>query len=1800
MTGETVLPDRGRAAVAGVSSFGISGSNAHTVLVQAPDPEPAEVAVPAHERLVLAISARSQDALRALAVEFGERLGACSTREETAALCSAAARRRAHHAQRLAVTGDDASELAEALLDAASRLSAREDPDVAVPRVAFVFPGQGAQWVGMGRELLGSSAAFRSTLEACDAAIATEAGWSLLAVLTGDDAERLEELEVVQPALWAMQVSLAAHLRSWGIVPDVVIGHSMGEVAGAHVCGALDLAGAAAVICRRSRLASRCSGDGAMAVVELTAAEAAEAIHGREDLISVAAHNSPRSTVLSGEAATLATLLDELEQRGVACRLVRVDFASHSAQMDPIREELLAGLDDLKPTAARIPMRSTVLGRELSGDEVGAGYWADNIRQPVLFSEAVQAVAEAGTTIFVEVSPHPIITSAVNATLAGASLDGHGIGSLVRDQPERSALLDTLAELYSAGVEVDWPAVFPGVARHVDMPTYPWQHERFWFRPSPVVAGNGRPAPAHPLLGTRVDVPGAHRWEGALDRHENAYLDEHRVQGKIILPGTAYLELVHAAARVALGDVPITVSDVRYETALFLGPSERPRIAVQLDGSDGGALRFDVSSRRPGEDWQPHASGTVRAGVAASAEVDADAIRRRCPERIDGATFYAAHERRGNHWGAPFQALRELWRRDGEALAALSAPAEIGEGLAAHNFHPALLDACGQSLAATLPVEHGSVPGDDVFVLGGIDEIRFHAAAPAELISHAVLRPGGRGDSLTGDVRVADIQGRPVAELLGLRLQYLDPTRGGRRAPSSASAVERTPASDAWLRELVWERCPVMPRPDAGARRWLLVAATDADAEPLRRRLPGHVAVACPGSRLLRRGERRFAFDPADARQHDGLLAAAAAELPGSTPLSIVEMGGTAIGEHGAAERRCLTLAHLVRSAVLGGATVLDGGARLSVLTRAAHPVVAGDSSVAPDEAAAWGLCRVIAREHPDLECALVDMPGDAAGADLDVCVAHLISRDGEDQVAVREGSRFAARLVPFDARERTVPPARADAAAPASPPRPAGGVAVHAASFGSLDDVTLRPAVRRVAGPGEVEVEVAAAALNFRDVMLVLGIYPGQETGAPPLGWECAGTITAVGSGVGTLAVGDEVVAVAQGALASHVVTPASLVALRPSHLTPHEAATIPIAYITALYGLCELARLKPGERVLVHAATGGVGLAAVRIAQGLGAEVLATAGTPQKRALLELMGIRHVADSRSAAFADALRAATGGRGVDVVLNTLSGEAAAANWALLAPYGRYIELAKRDILGSERLALTPFARNLSYCAVDIADMVVTRPERAGALLHEVVHRVRRGELGPLPYSLHRADAAADAFHDLAGAQHIGKVVVSFEPAAAASSAHAVTLSRPAAAPASVQAAAPASVSGTPRADGELPRHRRARRSRARRDELARRARRAAHPPRRTHRARGRRRRARRRRSALGGSGRAARMARARRRSRLPRARRVRRGGDVVGTGRSPRGRAAGCAWRRTRRGRHPVPARDGSRARRPRRGPAAEAGGRPLPGSRLRRRAAGLLRALLVGLGGAQLADARRVRRGQRGDGRRRPSAAGAGAHGHERQLGLLGLGRHGGALRGGAGSSARSPRHGQLQPGRGNRRARAAARPRCRPGHRAAGRLGDVGAGLPRGGSGADPAPGVCRRRAARGAAARRRPAARGGEHGDDAGATGRATLPCAGDVACGHSHPAARRGAAGSTGSAPGSPGRPGRGAAGSSGAAAASPGRPGAGAGPRRRDVRRRARRCGPAQARRPPAAPSAAQPARLGLADGGRGTQLHHA
>jgi acyl transferase domain-containing protein/surfactin synthase thioesterase subunit len=478
-------------ALAGVSSFGFGGTNAHAILQMAPQiseeqESEKDLLSPAY---LLPLSTRSPEALKSLAQAYQEfltppSLGATLS---LADICYTASVRRSHHDHRLALVFRNHQELTQSLAaflqdGASSGMSCGRKQKNRHHKLAFVFSGQGPQWWAMGRELLSCEPVFRATIEQCDALLYPLANWSLMAELTADESKsRLEETEIAQPAIFALQVALANLWRSWGVEPSAVVGHSLGEVAAAHVAGVLSLKDAVRVVFHRSRLMQQASGQGRMAVVSLSVDKFESLLAQYVGRLSVAAINSPTSIVLSGETTVLQEAICSLEEQQVFCKLLRVNNAFHSPQMEPYQDELARSLQDINPQTASIPIISTVTGKAQPGQDFDATYWARNIREPVCFAAAVDELVQTQHNLFVELSPHPVLGMNISQCLHARSGKGIVLPSLRRQQGEKFVMLESLGVLYTQGYPIDWSRLYPFAGRCVSLPSYPWQRERYWL-----------------------------------------------------------------------------------------------------------------------------------------------------------------------------------------------------------------------------------------------------------------------------------------------------------------------------------------------------------------------------------------------------------------------------------------------------------------------------------------------------------------------------------------------------------------------------------------------------------------------------------------------------------------------------------------------------------------------------------------------------------------------------------------------------------------------------------------------------------------------------------------------------------------------------------------------------------------------------------------------------------------------------------------------------------------------------------------------------------------------------------------------------------------------------------------------------------------------------------------------------------------------------------------------------------------------------------------------------------------------
>ncbi|MGW0916902.1 SDR family NAD(P)-dependent oxidoreductase, partial [Streptomyces sp. NPDC002784] len=1300
---------------AAVSSFGISGTNAHVILEEAPPeptPEPVIAAGAGWPVVPWLVSGRTPGALAAQA----GRLAGVSGEPVDVGWSLWASRTALEH--RAVVWGRERGELTaglEALAAGAVAGNTVSGTAVASGAPVFVFPGQGSQWLGMGRGLLESSPVFAARIGECEAALGPFVDWSLSEVLTGDDDVWMHRVDMVQPVLWAVMVSLAAVWESFGVTPAAVIGHSQGEIAAAVVAGALSLEDAARVVALRSAaIRDELAGRGGMLSLATGPEQASEWVSSYGERVSIAVYNGPDATVVAGDPEALDEIASVAETAGVRARRVPVDYASHSAHVEDIKAELLEALAPVAPQTSRIPLISTVTGAVLDTETMGAAYWYEGLRQPVRFTEAIQVALGQGHFRHIEVSAHPVLSTAVQAIAEAAEKPVTVVGTLRRDEDESARVIAGAAELWVHGTDIDWSAVYAGRAvTRVDLPTYAFQRERFWLETAgsagdPAELGLG--AAGHPLLGAAVSLAadGGLVLTGRLSTRTHPWLADHAVAGTVLFPGTGFVELaIRAGDEVGCGHL----TELTLHAPLLLPESAGVQVQVVVAAPDDTGRRGLSVHARPEADatvdtpWTCHAEGVLAPATPVEPEAELTVWPPRGAEAVDLSAFYTEAEAAGYGYGPAFRGLRTAWRLGDAVYAEVELPDEHHADAARFGVHPALLDAALQAIGL------GRSGGDD-----GRDEgvVRLPyawsevaLAAVGAVAARVRLRPVGP-DAVTIDV--ADAAGRPVVRVGSLALR---PVR-----PEQVTAAV-SPTNDGLF-----------------ALRWAPVPAVAVDTS---------AAWAVVGDDTLGLAAAAQVAGVAVDSYQDLARLRAVVEAGVPAPRTVLCVPQAASGAGLARDAEAVTAALL---ALLQEWLADDAPAesRLAVVTRGA--VATRTDEDVPDLAAAavWGLVRTAQTEAPG-RFLLVDLdPGEQAVDEVTDAVAAALAAD-ESQVAVRSGEVLAPRL------------ARADTGGALVPPAGERAWRLDTAASGTLEGLRLLPAPQAAAelAPGEIRLGVRATGVNFRDVLIGLGMVPGQTV----MGSECAGVVLEVGAEVTRFAPGDRVVGIIDGGFGPLAVADARMVAPVPDGWSYEQAASVPVAYLTAYYGLMDLGGIGPGRTVLVHAGAGGVGIAAIQLARHFGADVLATAG-PGKWDVLRGLGLTddRIASSRDLDFREKFLATTGGAGADVVLNSLAREFVDASLDLLPRGGRFLEMGKTDKRDPEQVA-----RDHAGVVYQAYDLKEAGAERCGEMLAEVLELFGRGALRHMPITTWDVRRGPEAFRHMSQAKHTGKVVLTAPPA---------------------------------------------------------------------------------------------------------------------------------------------------------------------------------------------------------------------------------------------------------------------------------------------------------------------------------------------------------------------------------------------------------------------------------------------------
>ena len=1348
-------PDaQGKPRRAIVNSFGFGGTNANVILEQAPANR--EAAVDQKPLLnsdikLLPISSKTEKGLRDQAEKY---LSFLEQRSDMDAyglhdVCYSAAIKRDHYKHRLVVTGETVEEFKQGLQG-----FARGNPSTAYvnasvksessQKICFVFSGMGTTWAGMAKQLYQVEPVFKAMLDRCNSALFEYGGWSLLdAMFNVDDVDSIYQTYLAQPAIFASQVSLAALLESWGITPSCIVGHSAGEVAAAYVAGVYSFEDAIKVIYQRSRLQHTTEGSGKMLAVALTEEALQPYLIGFESQVSIAAINSEDALTLSGDEAALSTIAETLDLEGIFSRFLKVGVPYHSQMMDQLKEPLIAALQGIQVNSPKILLYSTVSGKLTQDGDWEAEYWPRNVREPVLFKAAIDSIAKIETNVFLEIAPHAALSSSIKKNLE--HVDGSVvIATMKREQNDVLMLMHTLGLLHANGMQIDWSKLYPNGGNFVMLPNYAWQHAAYWHeseevqqcRLKNISKRGGFFESSHPLLGARLNSTSLF-WQNVIDLQDQAYIADHQVEEEVIYPGAAYVEMVLSIADSLNRDTNITLENIEFKRAFFLDKEKPTVIESTLDPVSHCYTISAVDTQA--EQWEVFSEGVISevAKRCSDERIDLVQLKASLPETKGKSDFYQHCHKLGLSYQTAFQAVEAAWHSDNDALVEIQLPASLAGSIDEYLLHPSILDGAFQSLFPTI---------DSGFLPVKIGELHYYKKPGLKSYCHLVTR--FKDDfEIKGDLTLFDEDGSILVEIRGVELK--------------SSKTQMTAADDdSILYDYSWEQQDLGETGDVSEGLWIIFADASGHGSRLAQELEGRLQAVClieSGDTYKKISENHFSVNMDSTDDVVGILNRFSSSCHG-----IVYLWGmdNQACESLSAEEVLASCQHtaITPMYLAQALSKVEWGRsqKVSLVTRSAQsPDNNIDSLPQPTQLALWGFGRVLASEHPEYAVSMVDLSKNVDDKLIVLLANEVLAEEYEQEVALRNASRYVNRLrklheIELNAYARFETPLSSNAAFQVSFDSSIKSENKYLlTSFTPSNDIASN----------SVEIKVSHIGVDPRSIEKLKNVGNIDSTKNV---FDCAGVITRIGSEVGEFLVGDEVIAFTNQGLSSIIATNTKLMLGKPANASGEQGAGLLSAFLTAYYALEYLAGLRDGESVLIHEAADSAGLAAIQLAQNKNATIYVTAGSQEKRDHLYSLGLENVYSSGDFDFITKIIAETKGQGVDIVLNTLSGQFVSKTIGLMRPFGRFVELRHNNTKLSKGLLEKIFDKNISCHVVNLAELINQRADLVETLLAEISGLFSKNCLAPLPINVFSVDKASDAFSSVLDTQAEGRLVLDF------------------------------------------------------------------------------------------------------------------------------------------------------------------------------------------------------------------------------------------------------------------------------------------------------------------------------------------------------------------------------------------------------------------------------------------------------
>ncbi len=1312
LTDTVTWPENDRPRRAAVSSFGISGTNAHVILEAAPAPEsagqdgdgpetdgpeggPVEQAGSAGDVLPVVpwlLSAKTEDALREQARRIRDFAATQGVDSDLTDAGVALATARTHFAFRAAVTATSRDELL-AGLDALARgdkaTGLVQGTTDARGKLAFLLAGQGSQRPGMGRELAEAFPVFATALDEVCQHLDTHLDRPLREIMFAEadtpEAALLDQTGYTQPALFAFETALYRLLEHWGVRPDYLIGHSLGELTAAHLAEVLTLEDACTLVATRARLMQALPATGAMAAIQATEEEVTTSLNDHHETVDIAAINGPTSVVISGDRDAVLELAAHWKAQGRKTRQLTVSHAFHSPHMDPLLADFHQVAATLTYQPPTLPVVSNLTGDLATPDQLTSPqYWTDHIRHAVRYHHGTHTLHTNGVTTYLELGPDTTLTTLTQTILDQPTT----IPTHHRNQPPTTTLTTALTHLHTTGTPLDWHTLLPTTTHApADLPTYPFQHQPYWLPSHQITSPSrlGQDATDHPLLTAAIELPDdeGHLFTGRLALTTHPWLADHAIHGVTILPGTAYVDLLLTAARHTGSD---HIDDLTLQAPLIVPDEDAVQLRITVAPPDPDGRRSVRIHSRPeaaDSEWTHHATGFLAAGPAPEPTPltrtgtwpPADAT----PIRVDDIRDRLHSV--GLDYGPAFQGLQTAWRHGNDVYAEITLPDDTTD--ATHfGIHPALLD------AALHPLALMDQAGDDLSGAEGSQAripfawagVRLHANGATRL--RVRLSPA---DDQAVSLTITGEDGLPIVSIESLALR-----------PVAAEQLQLASGDRDSLFHLDWTPVQAGEEPLTGTLAILgdhpdLVTALTTE----------HTQVST------------YTDLQALTQSMDSNETTPTTVIANCTPAQNTDSDTDTDTDTDTAQAAHTTTQHMLALIQNWLADDRFNTTRLLILTHGAVAAQPGDTIPDLANAPIWGLLRVAQLENPD-RFTLIDLDHHTTTHKNLPTALGTTTTATEPQLAIRDGNTYAPRLV------------RANTDTALTAPTPDTNTDtdttwhLDAPERGALDNLTLVAAPDATAPlqPGQVRVAMRATGLNFRDVLITLGMYPTPQA----LGGEGAGVVLEVAADVTSVRVGERVMGLFSGCMGPVAVTDHRMLTRMPDSWNFAQAASVPVVFLTAYYGLTDLGGLRPGEKILIHAAAGGVGMAATQIAHHLGAEVFGTASTP-KWDTLRAQGLddQHISNSRTLDFEHDILEATNGTGVDLVLDSLAHEFVDASLRLLPRGGHFLEMGKTDIRNAQEVANQH--DGVSYQAFDLQDAGPDRVQRDADRSRRAVRR---------------------------------------------------------------------------------------------------------------------------------------------------------------------------------------------------------------------------------------------------------------------------------------------------------------------------------------------------------------------------------------------------------------------------------------------------------------------------------------------